>query len=73
MGHKTSERLICRICGVYIGGFMTCKEKSVCVLNSNVLDQREAFNSPTPINVSSQTSEERIAGRLARWMPFVIM
>ncbi len=70
MGHKTSDRLICKVCGVYIGGFMKHNDKFVCVLNLNVLEQRELFPSPTPINVSNQTPEERIAGRLLRWMLF---
>jgi hypothetical protein len=73
MGHKTSDRLICKICGVYIGGFMKHSGKSVCILNLNVLEQLELFASPTPINISSQTFDERIAGRLIRWMPFEML
>ena len=70
MGHKTSNRLFCNICGVYIGGFMENIEGNVCVLNLNVLDDREGFPAPTSIQVINQTPEERVAGRLTRWMPF---
>lgn len=70
MGHKTSDRLFCKNCGVYVGGFMTHDGKSVCVLNSNTLDPNSNLSAPTEINVSTQTPEERVQGRLSRWMPF---
>tara|TARA_R110000868_G_scaffold8205_3_gene42429 strand:+ start:20127 stop:20570 length:444 start_codon:yes stop_codon:yes gene_type:complete len=70
MGHKTSKRLFCNICGVYIGAFMEHAEGNVCVLNSNVLEDRDGLSVPTDIHVIQQTPEERVAGRLIRWMPF---
>ncbi len=70
MGHKTSERLFCKICGVYIGGFMEHEKGNVCVFNLNVLENREGFPPATAIHVEEQTPEERISGRLTRWMPF---
>jgi len=73
MGHKTSDRLFCGICGVYIGGLMTHEGKSVCVLNANTLDSDIELSAPTEINVSDQTPEERILGRVSRWMPFKIV
>jgi hypothetical protein len=73
MGHKTSDRLFCRTCGVYIGGLMTHEDKSVCVLNSNTLDTDNHLSVPTEINVSDQNPEERILGRMSRWMPFEIV
>lgn len=73
MGHKTSDRLFCKICGVYIGGLMVHEGQSLCVLNSNTLDSDYTFNPPTEINVSAQTREERIQGRMSRWMPFDIV
>ena len=45
-------------------------EANVCVFNLNVLEQREGFLPPTEIHVEDQTPEERIKGRLTRWMPF---
>lgn len=73
MGHKTSDRLFCGTCGVYIGGLMTHEGKSVCVLNANTLDTNNNLSVPTEINVSAQTPEERILGRMSRWMPFEIV
>ena len=73
MGHKTSDRLFCGNCGVYIGGLMTRDGKSVCVLNANTLDTDIDFSAPTEIDVLAQTSEERILGRMSRWMPFEIV
>lgn len=70
MGHKTSERLFCKVCGVYIGGFMNHEGKSLCVINANILNPNEAFSPPTEINVSNQNPEERIQGRMSRWMPY---
>ena len=73
MGHKTSDRLFCGNCGVYIGGFMTHEGKSVCILNANTLDTDYGLGMPTEINVLTQTPEERILGRMSRWMPFEIV
>lgn len=73
MGHKTSDRLFCSTCGVYIGGLMTYEGKSVCVLNANTLDTDNNLSTPTEINVSSQTPQERVLGRMSRWMPFEIV
>ena len=73
MGHKISDRLFCGHCGVYIGGLMTNADKSLCVLNANTLDSDNNFSAPTEINVSAQTPEERILGRMSRWMPFEIV
>jgi hypothetical protein len=73
MGHQTSDRLFCGNCGVYIGGLMTHDGKSVCVLNANTLDTKNDLSAPTQINVSAQNPEERILGRMSRWMPFEIV
>jgi hypothetical protein len=73
MGHKTSDRLFCNNCGVYIGGLMTHEGKPVCVINANTLDTDDNLGVPTEINVSTQTPEERVLGRLSRWMPFEIV
>jgi len=73
MGHKTSDRLFCGNCGVYIGGLMTHDCKSVCVLNANTLDADNDLSAPTEIKVLAQTPEERILGRMSRWMPFEIV
>jgi hypothetical protein len=73
MGHKTSDRLFCGACGVYIGGFMTHEGKSFCVLNANTLDTDNNLSVPTAIDVLAQTPEERILGRMSRWMPFEII
>ncbi len=73
MGHKTSDRLFCKVCGVYIGGLMTYEGKQVGVLNANTLAPENVLRPPTEINVSAQSPEERIQGRMSRWMPFEII
>lgn len=73
MGHKTSDRLFCGVCGVYMGGLMTHQGKSVAVLNANTLETNNSLRTPTEIDVSTQTPEERMQGRLSRWMPFEII
>lgn len=69
MGHKTSDRLFCKVCGVYIGGIMPKGDKKFGVLNANTLNNANNLKAPTEINVSTQTPEQRVQGRMKRWMP----
>lgn len=71
-GTKTADFLLCRACGVYIGA--TMPEASVGVLNVNVLDARAVFLALPlqTLDLDSETLDQRLARRRARWTPCVI-
>lgn len=73
-GLKTSEQIVCRRCGVYIGMTLTEGDRAWSVINVDVLDARALFTrSPEPRDYDTENRETRIARRKARWCPTTLV
>ena len=65
--------LMCRTCGVYVAATMEVDDKTLGVVNVNVLDDREPFGrSPTPMEYAAETVDDRGARRAKVWMPALV-
>ena len=71
-GTGTTEFLICRACGVYVGAQMASEGRRFGVLNGLTLTAvPEDLCSPKPMNYADETAESRRVRRAARWTPLV--
>jgi hypothetical protein len=70
-GTKTADFLICKSCGVFVAACMT--EPPLAVINVNALDARADFlkNELGVADLDSESLEQRLARRRARWTPVV--
>jgi hypothetical protein len=67
-GLRTSERVICRRCGVYVAMTLTDGDRVWSVINVDALDDRALFTrAPEARDYSAEDREGRIARRKARW------
>jgi hypothetical protein len=72
-GSSTSEFLICRRCGVYIGAVCETTAGTRAVININSLNDRAAFiQHPAPVDHDNETTEDRLVRRAANWTPATI-
>ncbi|MEP4378646.1 MAG: hypothetical protein ABJ215_06900 [Alphaproteobacteria bacterium] len=81
-GLGSTEFLICRTCGVYVGAFMPDNdrggepgnEKAFANVMTSVLDARaEISNPPVPVHRSQENLEERRERRRAMWTPATLI
>jgi hypothetical protein len=73
-GLKTSEQILCRRCGVYVAMTLVESDRAWSVVNVDTLDDRALFTrAPEPRDFSSESREERIARRKARWCPTTLV
>jgi hypothetical protein len=71
-GTGTTEFLICRACGVYVGAQMLSEGARFGVLNVLTLNPMpEGLRSPEPMNYEGETAESRRLRRAGRWTPLV--
>ena len=70
-GMKSIEFLVCRICGVYVAGFLPdpTDDKAFATLMVSALDQRDGFPAPVPKNYDDQAREDRTERRRKVWTP----
>ncbi|HKE45800.1 MAG TPA: hypothetical protein VKB41_14810 [Steroidobacteraceae bacterium] len=68
-GLKLSDFLICARCGTYMGVFMEDPGGDLGVLNLNVLEARDQFGAPSPMNYEGETPATRVQRRRERWTP----
>ena len=69
-GLGSTEFLICRTCGVYMGAFMLDGEKAFANVMAGTLDARAKISSaPIPVHRSQENLEERRTRRRAMWTP----
>lgn len=69
-GLHTSEQILCRQCGVYIGMLLRDGEQAWSVINIDSLDDRAMFTAQAePRDFSGENRSSRIARRKARWSP----
>ncbi len=73
-GLGTSEQILCRRCGVYVAMTLVERDRAWSVINVDALDDRALFaRTPEPRDYSSESREERIARRKARWCPTALV
>jgi hypothetical protein len=70
---KTTDFLICRKCGVYIGATMESGGKGFGIINVRALHSvLDRLKEPQPMHYDSEGSGERVARREARWTPIAV-
>ena len=73
-GLRTADFLVCRACGVYIGAEIATKAGRFGIINVNALDPvPRSLASVVPRDHSSESIEQRIARREARWSRVVVV
>jgi hypothetical protein len=73
-GLRTSEQILCRRCGVYVAMTLVERNQTWSVVNVDALDDRALFiRAPEPRDYSSESREERIRRRKARWCPTILI
>ena len=73
-GLRTSEQIICRRCGVYVGMTLTDGDRVWSVINVDALEDRALFTrTPEPRDYSAEDRDARIARRKARWCPTTLI
>ena len=70
-GEKTTDYLICRKCGSFIGAVLVEEGDCYSALNLNLTNQRE-LSAGEGAAWRGQSPKERIAWRIARWTPTVV-
>ena len=69
-GLGSTEFLICRNCGVYMGAFMPDGDAAFANVMAGVLDARDDISSdPVPVHRSQENLYERQTRRRAMWTP----
>ena len=73
-GMETSEQILCRRCGVYVAMTLRDGERVWSVINIDTLDDRALFTrEPQARTYDTESREERIARRKARWCPTTLV
>ena len=69
-GLETTDFLLCRRCGVYVGAVMSTPEGAFATLNLNAVEPRlDEWPDAEPVDYDAEGLEDRIARRIARWTP----
>mgnify|MGYP002816531393 CR=1 FL=1 len=73
-GLRSTEFLICRTCGVYVGAFMPDGDGAFANVMAGVLDARDEITQPpVPVHRSQENFEERQARRRIQWTPALLI
>ena len=73
-GRRTTEALICDECGVYVASMIEVEGRSFATLNVTGVDLAAfAGRVAEPSHYDDETDEVRLARRLARWTPTVLV
>ena len=73
-GLGSTEFLICRTCGVYVGAFMPDGESAFANVMAGTLDARAEISSPPiPVHRAQENLEERRTRRRAMWTPATLV
>ena len=69
-GTQTTETLICRNCGIYLGAVTEVDGALYAIVNVNALDDRSAFERPPQaMDYEGESAAQRQARRKAKWTP----
>ncbi len=73
-GRRQIEFLLCRECGVYVAAWMEAEGRGYSTLNAAGVDLPGVADiTPQPMDYDEETDDERIARRLSRWTPTVLV
>ena len=69
-GLGITDYLLCANCGTYVGAIMEDEDRSIGIVNINMLDIRDTFDPAPPLHVyDGENVEKRRARRRKFWMP----
>ena len=69
-GLRTSQSVICSVCGVYIGMILEADGRVWSTISVDALDDRAQFIKPPQVrDYSGESETERIDRRKAKWIP----
>ena len=68
-GLGATDFLICRKCGVYMSAFMEDGNDAYANVMVNVLDDREQFPQPNPVDLDGENEASKRQRRRDNWMP----
>jgi hypothetical protein len=72
-GLKTTDFLVCRACGVYLGAVYRDPDGAWALVNTPVLAARAEFGQPaTPTDHDAETEPARRARRKSTWTPVTV-
>lgn len=73
-GLGSTEFLICRTCGVYVGAFMPSGDEAFANVMAGVLDvSAEITSAPIPVHRSQENFAERQTRRREMWTPATLV
>ena len=71
-GLRTSDFLICRTCGVYIGALLPQGDLGWFTVNVNALNERPPLDAPlAPFVYDTEDTADRVSRRETMWTPVV--
>jgi hypothetical protein len=72
-GKGTAEFLICKRCGIYIGAIGETASGTCAVINTNCLDDRDAFTQQADlVDHDGEVTGDRLARRAVNWTPATV-
>jgi hypothetical protein len=73
-GLGTTDYLVCKKCGAYVGAVMEDGGRLIATLNVNALDIRDSFDPAPPLHVYDGEDEQRRRARRRKfWMPAAVV
>jgi hypothetical protein len=68
-GTRSTDFLVCRGCGVYLGALLTSNHGQFATLNINTIQAALQVPAPVPVSYDAESLEQRQSRREARWTP----
>jgi hypothetical protein len=68
-GTRSTDFLICRACGVYLGALLSSSQGHFATLNVNTIQAALDVPAPVPVSYDAESLEQRQSRREARWTP----
>ena len=68
-GLGATDFLICRKCGVYVSAYMQDGDNAYANVMVNVLDDRELFPQPAPVDLDGENETGKRQRRRDNWTP----
>lgn len=73
-GRRAVEALLCEECGVYVASTIQVDGRTLATLNIAGIDLEGFSDRPAePVTYDTETDEDRLARRKARWTPTVLV
>lgn len=68
-GTRSSESLVCGVCGVYVAALLTSGNGQFATLNINTIQAPLDVPEALPVSYEGESSEQRRSRREQRWTP----